>query len=123
MNGFVQAIPAKLIMALDAAGLALFAIAGTEKALLFDLPPLIAVLLGGITGVCGGTIRDVLLAKIPNVLRADVYATAALAGSAVMVVGRRLGLSPSASAFLGGLLCFGLRVISVWRHWNLPRLP
>jgi len=123
LNGFVQAIPAPLIMVLDAAGLALFAIAGTEKALLFDMPPLIAVLLGGITGVGGGTIRDVLLAKIPNVLRADVYATAALAGSAVMVVGRRLGLSPSVSVFLGGLLCFALRVISVWRHWNLPRLP
>jgi len=123
LSGFVQAIPAQLVMVLDAAGLALFAIAGTEKALLFDMPPLIAVLLGGITGVGGGTIRDVLLAKIPNVLRADVYATAALAGSAVMVVGRRLGLSPFASAFLGGLLCFALRVISVWRHWNLPRLP
>jgi uncharacterized membrane protein YeiH len=70
------------------------------------MPPLIAVLLGGITGVGGGTIRDVLLARIPSVLRADVYATAALAGSAVVVIGRRLGLSPSASAFLGGLLCF-----------------
>jgi uncharacterized membrane protein YeiH len=78
LNGFVQAIPAQVIMVLDAAGLALFAVAGTEKALLFEMPPLIAVLLGGITGVGGGTIRDVLLAKIPNVLRADVYATADL---------------------------------------------
>ena len=83
----MQAIPAQLIMVLDAAGLALFAIAGTEKAMLFDMPPLIAVLLGAITGVGGGTIRDVLLAKVPTVLRAEVYATAALAGSAVMVVG------------------------------------
>jgi len=123
LNGFVQAIPAQLIMVLDAAGLALFAIAGTEKAMLFDMPPLIAVLLGAITGVGGGTIRDVLLAKVPTVLRAEVYATAALAGSAVMVVGRRLRLSPSASALFGGLLCFVLRVVSVWRHWNLPRLP
>jgi len=122
LNGFVRAIPAQVITVLDAAGLSLFAVAGVEKALLFDMPPLIAVLLGGITGVGGGTIRDVLLAKIPSVLRADVYATAALAGSAVVVIGRRLGLSPSASAFLGGLLCFALRVISVWRHWNLPSL-
>jgi len=47
---------------------------------------------------------------------------AASAGSAVVAIGRRLGLSPTASAFLGGSLCFALRVISVWRHWNLPRL-
>jgi uncharacterized membrane protein YeiH len=123
LNGFVRAIPPQLIMVLDAAGLALFAIAGAEKALLFDLPPLIAVLLGGITGVGGGTLRDVLLAKIPTVLRADVYATAALAGAAVMVIGRRLGLSPTVSAFLGGLLCFVLRIVSVWLHWNLPGSP
>jgi uncharacterized membrane protein YeiH len=94
LNGFVRAIPPHLIIVLDAAGLALFAIAGAEKALLFDMPPLIAILLGGITGVGGGTIRDVLLAEIPTVLRADVYATAALAGAAVVVTGRRLGLSP-----------------------------
>ncbi|HTS56674.1 MAG TPA: TRIC cation channel family protein [Terriglobales bacterium] len=87
LNGFLRAIPAQVITVLDAAGLSLFAVAGVEKALLFDMPPLIAVLLGGITGVGGGTIRDVLLAKIPSVLRADVYATAALAGSAVVVIG------------------------------------
>jgi uncharacterized membrane protein YeiH len=122
LNRFVQAIPPQLVMILDAAGLSLFAIAGTEKALLYDMPPLIAVLLGAITGVGGGTIRDVLLAKIPNVLRADVYATAALAGATVMVISRRLGVSPTISAFLGGSVCFLLRVVSVWQHWNLPRV-
>lgn len=117
---FVQEIPAQLIMILDAAGLALFAVSGTEKALLREMSPLVAVLLGGITGVGGGTIRDVLLAKIPNVLHADVYATAALAGAAIMVLCRRLGMTDTQSAFVGGLVCFVLRVVSVWRHWNLP---
>lgn len=122
LNHFVQAIPPHLIMVLDAAGLALFAIAGAQKALMYEVPPFIAVLLGGITAVGGGTIRDVLLARIPNVLRADIYATAALAGAAVMVICRRFNLSPALSAALGGSVCFALRVVSVWRHWNLPRV-
>lgn len=117
---FVQEIPAQLIMVLDAAGLALFAVSGTEKALLREMSPLVAILLGGITGVGGGTIRDVLLAKVPNVLHADVYATAALIGSAVMILCRRLGMTDTQSAFVGGIVCFTLRVVSVWRHWNLP---
>jgi uncharacterized membrane protein YeiH len=117
---FVQETPAQLIMVLDAAGLALFAVSGTEKALLREMSPLVAVLLGGITGVGGGTIRDVLLSKVPSVLHADVYATAALAGSAIMIVCRRLGMTDAQSAFAGGVVCFTLRVVSVWLHWSLP---
>lgn len=117
---FVLEIPAQMIMILDAAGLALFAVSGTEKALLREMSPLVAVLLGGITGVGGGTIRDILLARVPKVLNADVYATAALAGSATMILCRRLGMSDTLSAFAGAGVCFTLRVVSVWRHWNLP---
>jgi uncharacterized membrane protein YeiH len=117
---FVQEIPAQIILVLDAAGLALFAVSGTEKALLHEMPPLVAVLLGGITGVGGGTIRDVLLARVPNVLHADVYATAALAGAIIMILCRRLGMTDTQAAFAGGIACFTLRVVSVWRHWNLP---
>ena len=76
----VKHIPASLMLVLDAAGLSLFAMAGAEKALEFGIHPFIAILMGGVTGVGGGTIRDVLLAQVPTVLRADVYATAALAG-------------------------------------------
>lgn len=117
---FVLQIPNVIIMVLDAAGLGLFAVAGTEKALDFRMHPFIAVLLGTITGVGGGTVRDLFLAQVPVILRADVYATAALAGSAVMILGRKLRLPPVLAAFLGGATCFVLRVVSVWRHWNLP---
>ena len=82
--------------------------------------PFIAILLGTITGVGEGTVRDVLLARIPNVLHADVFATAAMAGSAGMIAGRKLGLPPVVAATVGGILCFGLRLVSVWRRWNLP---
>jgi uncharacterized membrane protein YeiH len=120
LHNFIHGIPPALIVVLDAGGLALFAVAGTEKALLYQMHPFVAILLGTITGVGGGTVRDILLAQIPVVLRADVYATAAMAGATAMILGRKLGLSPTLAAVLGGVFCFCLRMISVWRHWNLP---
>jgi uncharacterized membrane protein YeiH len=118
----IEAMPPNVLMVLDAAGLSLFAIAGTRKALLYQLHPFIAVLLGAITGVGGGVIRDLFLGQVPNVLRADVYATAALVGSACMILAGKLRIPPAISAVLGGTVCFLLRVISVWQHWNLPRV-
>ncbi len=118
---YLRAIPMTVIQVLDAAGLALFAIAGTEKALMHRMNRLVAVLLGTITAVGGGTIRDILLAQIPTVLRLEIYATAALLGSVVMVTAKRLRLSTRWAAILGGTTCFVLRVVSLWRHWNLPK--
>jgi uncharacterized membrane protein YeiH len=121
LHPFVRSIPAPVIMTLDAVALSLFAVAGTEKALLYKMHPFIAVLLGAVTAVGGGTVRDVLLAQIPNVLRSDIYATAALAGATVMVAATKLRVPPALAAVSGGLVCFLLRVISVWQHWNLPK--
>ncbi|HTA86738.1 MAG TPA: TRIC cation channel family protein [Silvibacterium sp.] len=118
----VQKIPANALMLLDAAGLSLFAVAGAEKALAYGINPLIAILMGGITGVGGGTVRDVLLAQVPAVLRADVYAAAALAGAAVVIAGTKLKLPQTPVALVGAVTCFLVRVVSVWRHWNLPRI-
>ena len=119
---WVQRIPVQWMITLDAAGLSLFAIAGTEKALESKIHPLMAVVLGGITGVGGGTIRDLLLAQVPSVLRKDVYAAAALAGALVMVVGLQAKLPRALMMPLGGVVCFLIRMVSVARHWNLPRL-
>jgi uncharacterized membrane protein YeiH len=119
---FVEGIPGSVILLLDAAGLALFAVAGTEKALLYEIHPFIAILLGTITAVGGGTVRDILLARVPNVLRSDIYATAAMAGAAVMIACRKLKMSYTWAAVLGGTFCFVLRMVSVWRHWNLPKV-
>jgi len=121
LHHYVLEIPVPVIVVLDAAGLGLFAVAGTEKALDFGMHPFIAVLLGTITGVGGGTVRDIFLATVPNVLRADVYATAALAGALVMVIARKMRMGATMSATMGGVVCFGLRVVSVWQHWNLPK--
>jgi uncharacterized membrane protein YeiH len=120
---YVVAIPRPVFITLDAAALSLFAIAGAEKALDFGINPFVAALMGTLTGVGGGTLRDILLARVPIILRADVYATAAFAGAAAMIAARKLGAPPIVSALLGGLVCFGVRLIAVWRHWALPHLP
>src|SRR3954471_24024885 len=108
------------VLVFDAAGLALFAVSGAQKALAFGLNPLMAALLGMLTGVGGGMVRDVLTAEIPAVLRADLYAIAALAGAAVVVIGDLLHLPPSAMTIAGALLCFWLRIMAIHRGWRLP---
>lgn len=108
------------VLVFDAAGLALFAVSGAQKALAFGLNPLMAALMGMLTGIGGGMVRDVLTAEIPVVLRADLYAIAALAGAAAVVIGDVLRLPPSAMMIAGALLCFWLRIMAIRRGWHLP---
>jgi uncharacterized membrane protein YeiH len=119
---FVQQVPPQVLMVVDAAGLALFSVSGTGKALEYGMHPFVAVLMGGITGVGGGTISDILLAQIPKVLRADIYAVAALFGSAVMVIALKLKAPPALAGGIGVIACFTLRLVAVWQHWNLPNM-
>ncbi|HMN43108.1 MAG TPA: trimeric intracellular cation channel family protein [Povalibacter sp.] len=105
---------------LDAMGLALFAVAGTEKALAFGLSPLMAALLGMLTGIGGGVARDVLLAEIPAVLRSDLYAVAALVGAGIVAGGHMLNVPVIVSALCGGLVCFSLRMMAIRWGWHLP---
>jgi uncharacterized membrane protein YeiH len=104
----------------DAAGLSFFAIAGAQKAVEFGLSPVMSALLGMLTGIGGGMTRDVLLAEIPQVLRSDLYAVAALAGASTVVIGDMLGISYGVSALAGGVLCFGLRFMAIRHGWHLP---
>jgi uncharacterized membrane protein YeiH len=110
----------KAVLLFDAAGLALFAVSGTQKALAFGLHPVMAASLGMLTGIGGGMVRDLLVAEIPTVLRADLYAVAALAGAAIVVAGNLLHLPSIAVTLVGAALCFGLRVLAIERGWQLP---
>jgi uncharacterized membrane protein YeiH len=112
--------PANALLVLDAGGLALFSIAGARKALDYGLNPLASILMAGLTGSGGGVVRDVLLNRVPAVLRTDFYATAALAGAAIMIAGRRAGLSPGPAAALGVASCFSLRLAGATFGWHLP---
>lgn len=108
------------VLVFDAAGLALFAVAGANKALAFHAGPLGATLLGMLTGIGGGMARDVLLREIPVVLRTELYAVAALVGAGVVVLAEMLHLPQAVGAIVGALLCFGLRVLSIRYGWQLP---
>lgn len=108
------------VLVFDAAGLALFAVSGTHKALAFGLNPAMAALLGMLTGIGGGMVRDILVNEIPAVLKSDIYALAALAGAAVVVIGDLMQIPAAASTTVGALLCFGLRLIAIRRGWHLP---
>jgi uncharacterized membrane protein YeiH len=108
------------VLVFDAAGLALFAVAGASKALAFHAGPVAATLLGMFTGIGGGMVRDVLVKEIPSVLRTELYAVAALIGASVVVAGEMLRLPPSVSSIAGAILCFGLRFMAMRYRWQLP---
>jgi uncharacterized membrane protein YeiH len=105
----------------DALGLGLFAVAGTQKALAAGLPPVMAALLGMLTGIGGGVMRDLLLTRVPVVFQSDIYALAALAGAAIVVMGEWLGWPAMPTAIAGTLVCFGLRLLAMWFRWHMPR--
>lgn len=104
----------------DAVGLALFAVAGAQKALAYGLSPTMAALLGMLTGIGGGIVRDMLLAGVPSVLRSELYAVAALAGAVVVVSGDALQLNAAVAALLGAASCFVLRLAAIRYRIRLP---
>jgi len=111
---------ANAVLIFDAAGLAFFAVTGASKALAFGLNPIMAIVLGMVTGIGGGMVRDVLLAEIPTVLRAELYAVAALVAAAIVVVGHVLQLPVAPVAAVALIACFSLRVMAIKRGWRLP---
>jgi len=113
-------VQGKLILGLDAVGLALFAVTGTEKALAAGLNPVMAALLGMLTGIGGGMIRDVLVNQTPVVLQSDLYAVAALAAGSIDVTGNRLHLPSFVGMLVGSALCLGIRLMAIFRGWHLP---
>src|SRR3546814_20716879 len=105
----------------DALGLSFFAVFGAHKALAFGHNAQVAVLLGIVSAVGGGVMRDVLLNRTPLILRKELYASAALAAAVVQVGGARLDLSMDWVPWAGLVLCFGLRFLAMRYGWNLDR--
>lgn len=104
----------------DALGLGLFAVTGTQKALAFGIQPMMAALLGMLTGIGGGVVRDLLLTRVPVVFQSDIYALAALAGALIVVTGHWLGWPVIPASIAGALVCFALRILAMWFNWSLP---
>jgi uncharacterized membrane protein YeiH len=104
----------------DAVGLALFAVVGSQKAIEHGINPLMAAVMGMLTGIGGGMTRDVLAGDIPFVLRSDLYALAALAAGGVVSAGSSLGVPPVYSMLVGAGVCIFLRLMAIYRGWRAP---
>lgn len=113
----------KPILVLDAAGLSLFAVSGALKGLEYGAGPAQAVILGAITAVGGGTLRDVLIREIPAVLSSGLYAIPALVGALVLVVGDALGVAFVPAAVTGALVCFLIRMLGLRFDLHAPGPP
>lgn len=108
------------ITALDAGGLALFSVTGAATALEFGLGPASAVLLGAITAIGGGMVRDLLVREIPTVLQGGLYAVPALLGASIVVIADRAGGESVAFPWLAVVACLALRLLAVRNDWGLP---
>lgn len=109
------------ITVLDAAGLSLFAVVGAAKALDFGMGPVQSVILGTVTAVGGGTLRDVLIRQVPTVLESDLYAIPAMLAGTVLVVGWELGAPAAVASSVAAASCFALRMVGVRFNLHAPR--
>ncbi|APU18695.1 trimeric intracellular cation channel family protein [Actinoalloteichus sp. GBA129-24] len=110
----------RAVLLADAVGLGLFVTSGTATALALGAPVYTSCLIGLITGIGGGILRDLLLREVPLVLRREIYAVAALVGTVVVGAGEMLGLPAGPVVLIGSTLVVGLRVLALWRRWNAP---
>jgi uncharacterized membrane protein YeiH len=112
----------RLVKVLDAVGLALFAVGGALLALARPgIPPLAAIIVGTLTAVGGGALRDVLVGQVPEVLRRELYALPALLGSTIVVVAYELNLISPFVVWGAAALVFGIRMVAVVLHLNAPQ--
>ena len=109
------------VILFDSIGLGLFAVTGAQKAMIFGHNAEVAVLLGVVTAVGGGMVRDVLLNRVPVILQREIYASAALVGATIEVFGERIGWMSSARTWTALGACFALRYLSLRYKWHLPR--
>jgi uncharacterized membrane protein YeiH len=117
--------PLRALLIADALGLALFAISGAQVAEAAGLGAMIVIVMGTMTGVAGGVLRDVISAEVPMILRRDIYATAAIAGIASYLILKSLGTPRPIASSLGMLVVVVLRLFAIARGLRLPvfRLP
>lgn len=110
----------RILVWMDALGLALFAALGTEICLQYDTGPLVAIMLGVTTAVTGGMIRDIICNEIPLILSREIYATAAFAASVCYVLADNFGLAEQLSLGISVVAGFAIRALAIRHNWSLP---
>jgi uncharacterized membrane protein YeiH len=110
----------KTIFWFDTIGLAVFCVIAMDKALSYNLHPIVCIALGTVTGCFGGILRDVLLNEIPYVFRKDIYASACIAGGLAFFASLYAGLSIDTASWIAGICIFLIRVCATYFSWRLP---
>ncbi len=112
----------RTIFVFDTIGIGVFTIIGVEKALANGISTPVAIIMGILTAVAGGVIRDTLTNQVPQVFRKEIYATACFAGAVVYIVLKRFGVQPEINQVATILIIIGIRVISVKQKLSLPKM-
>jgi uncharacterized membrane protein YeiH len=110
----------KTMFLFDTIGIGLFTILGLQKTLLLEISPIIALMMGTVSAVFGGVLRDILCAEIPLIFRKEIYATACLAGGLLFLVLTNLQVNYDISVWSTVMFIIVLRTLAVKRHWSLP---
>ncbi|WP_434356864.1 TRIC cation channel family protein [Parasalinivibrio latis] len=113
-------VPWYVLPVADAIGLAVFVAIGVNKALQFGASPMVAVIMGVMTGCGGGIIRDILAREIPMVLRTEVYATACIAGGCIHTIALAMGSDAVTSSIAGIMTTLLIRLAAIRWHLSLP---
>lgn len=116
----IRHIPLRMLEVSDAIGLAFFNIAGAQKAAALGHAPEICLLMGLMTGVAGGVLRDIACNEIPLIFHKEIYATAAISGGVTYLLALQLGVGMSLAMILGMSITLSLRLAGIYRGWSLP---
>ncbi|WP_183036422.1 trimeric intracellular cation channel family protein [Cupriavidus sp. UME77] len=104
----------------DSLGLGFFAVVGAHKALLLGHNIEVAIVLGMVTAVGGGVVRDVVLNRVPIILQKEIYALAALVGAAIQVLGQFMEWKVAVTPWFAASICFAIRLLALRYSWSLP---
>lgn len=121
--GRIRFMKGTTLVVSDAIGLAFFCVLGAHKALVAGVPVGIPLILGMMTGVFGGIIRDILANDVPLIFRHDLYATCAAAGAGAYELMWRQGVDPHLAGWVAMAVALGLRLGAIRWHWSLPAVP
>ncbi len=113
-------LPVRMLLFLDALGLAVFTVIGTQKAMALGFSDPIAIMTGIMTGVVGGVIRDVLVGEVPLVFRKEIYATASFAGASIFLLLEHLGFSIDIAVIVAIIITLIIRVLAIVFNIELP---
>ena len=112
----------KTMFLFDTIGIGIFTLIGIQKAIGLGLSPMIALMMGIVSAVFGGVIRDILCTEVPLIFRKEIYATACLAGGAIYLLSIYLGVNNNLAMITSMFIIIGIRLVSVVKHIALPKI-